>query len=358
MKNKEYHILTVNPGSTSTKIGVFKNKELLFDVNVAHSPKQLAMYNSIWDQYSFRKQEITDTLSAQKFDLNKLDAVVGRGGLLKAISSGTYIVDKNMIEDARKGVQGHHASNLGCVIAYSIGWEYNIPALIVDPPSVDDLEPLAIFSGNKHFSRSALFHPLNIFATSRLHAEKTKKDFEKTNFIVAHMGGGITVAAIKNGKAINTNHGLYEGPFTPERSGSLPLLKILDELDKGTYTTAQIRKMTIGQGGLVSYFGTNNAIEIEEKANAGSKEHLQVYKAMAYQIAEEIGRRATNLNGKVDVIILTGGLAYSKLLTKLIKERVSFISEVAVYPGAKELEALAMGALRILTGQEKAKKYE
>lgn len=357
MPKKEYHILTINPGSTSTKIGVFKNKELLFDINVNHSPKQLALYATVWEQYTFRKQEIINTLEDRDFDLNKLDAVVGRGGLIKPISSGTYIVDQDMIEDARKGIQGHHASNLGCVIAYSIGWEYNVPALIVDPPAVDDLEPLARFSGNKNFSRSSLFHALNIFATSRVYAEDHKKDFEKLNLIVAHMGGGITVAAIKNGKAVNANHGLYEGPFTPERSGDLPLFKILDEIDKGTYTTAEIRKMAVGRGGLVSYFGTNNAMEIEDMAAAGSEEYRQVFEAMGYQVAEEIGKRAANLKGEVDAVILTGGLAYSNMLTDWIKERVSFISEVVCYPGAKELEALALGALRMLTGKEKAKNY-
>ena len=354
---KDYHILTINPGSTSTKIGLFKNEELLFDINVNHSPKQLENYNTVWDQYTFRKQEIVETLENRNFDLGTLDAVVGRGGLIKPISSGTYIVDQEMIEDAREGVQGHHASNLGCVIAYSIGWEYAVPALIVDPPAVDDMEPLARFSGNKHFSRSSLFHALNAFATARLYAEEKHSEIEKLNLIVAHMGGGISISAIRKGKTINANHGLYEGPFTPERSGNLPLFKVLDAIDKGTYTIDQIRKMTVGQGGLVSYFGTNNAMEIEDMAAAGSEEYKQVFEAMAYQIAEEIGKRAANLKGEVDAVLLTGGLAYSKMLTNWIKERTKFIAEVKIYPGAKELEALALGALRMLKGKEKAKNY-
>ncbi len=354
---KDYHILTINPGSTSTKLGVFKNEELLFDVNVNHSPEQLGKYNTVWEQYDFRKQEINDTLEKENFDINKIDAVVGRGGLLKPISSGTYAVNDVMLEDARKGVQGHHASNLGCVIAHSIATAQNIPAFIVDPPAVDDLEPLAKFSGNKNFRRSSLFHALNVFAISRLYAKDVNKDFKDLNLIVAHMGGGITVSAIRDGKAINANHGLYEGPFTPERSGSLPLFKLLDEIDNGK-TTDEIRKMTVGQGGFVSYFNTNNAIEIEDKAEEGSEEHYTMYEAMAYQVAEEIGKRATNLNGKVDAIILTGGMAYSKLLNNLIEKRVSFIADVVRYPGAKELEALASGALRILRGEETPKTYK
>ena len=354
---KKYHILTVNPGSTSTKIGLFKSNELLFEINVKHSPKQIEKYASVWEQYTFRKKEIISALEKRKFDIQKLDAVVGRGGLIKSIPSGSYIVDQEMIEDARNGVQGHHASNLGCVIAYSIGWEYSVPALIVDPPAVDDLEPLARLSGNKYFSRSSLFHALNIFATARVFANEQKSEINKLNLIVAHMGGGISVAALKKGQAVNVNNGLYEGPFTPERSGNIPIFKVLDEIDKGTYTTAQIRKMIVGKGGLVSYFGTNNAMEIEDMVSAGSEEYRQVFEAMAYQVAEEIGKRASNLKGEVDAILLTGGLAHSDMLTKWITDRVKFISEVKRYPGEKELEALAEGAVRMLSGTEKAKNY-
>ncbi|NPA67385.1 MAG: butyrate kinase [Chlorobi bacterium] len=354
---KKYRILTINPGSTSTKIGVFENETCLFEINVSHSPKQLEQYDGIWDQYSFRKEEIIKALDKKGFSLSDLDAVVGRGGLIKPIPSGTYYIDQEMIEDARIGYQGQHASNLGCVIAYSIGWEYDLPSFIVDPPAVDDLEPLARISGHKDFERSSLLHALNIFATSREHARKIKKKINELNLITAHLGGGITVAALRKGKAVNVNHGLYEGPFSPERSGNLPLFKYLDKCLSGKYSETELKKMVVGRGGLVSYFNTNDARSVERMVAAGSEKYELVFKAMAYQIAEEIGKRATNLKGKIDGIILTGGLAHSKILTEWIKERVDFIADVFIYPGESELEALAQGALRVLRGEERAKHY-
>ena len=302
---KTYHILTINPGSTSTKIGVFKNEECLFEINVSHSPKQLEQFSQIWDQYTFRKEEIITVLEKNKFSLKKLDAVVGRGGLIKPIPSGVYLIDQEMIEDARSGYQGHHASNLGCVIAYSIGWEYSLPAFIVDPPAVNDLEALAKVSGHKKIERGSLLHALNIFATARMYAQKVKKNFEDLNLIVAHMGGGITVAALKEGKAVNVNNGLDEGPFTPERSGQLPMIQFMKMCLSGDYTESELKKMLVGKGGLVSYFGTNNALDIENMTIAGSPQHSLIFEAMAYQVAQEIGARATNLKGKVDAIILT-----------------------------------------------------
>ncbi len=354
---KTYHILTINPGSTSTKIGVFKNEDILFEINVSHSPKQLEQFDNIWDQYSFRKEEIILALKNEQFELNKLNAVVGRGGLIKPIPSGTYYVDQDMIDDARCGFQGQHASNLGCVIAYSIGWEYSIPSFIVDPPAVDDLEPIARISGNKEFERSSLLHALNIFSTAREHAKNVNKKITDLNLIIAHMGGGITVAALKKGKAVNVNHGLYEGPFSPERSGSLPLFKYLEKCQSGKYSETELKKMVVGKGGLVSYFNTNDARDVEKIINAGSEKYKLVYEAMAYQIAEEIGKRATNLKGKIDAILLTGGLAHSKMLTNWIVERVNFLSETIIYAGESELEALAQGGLRVLRGEERAKHY-
>lgn len=354
---KKYHILTVNPGSTSTKIGVFQNEKCLFEINVNHSPKQLDQFSTIWEQYTFRKEEIISAIEKHGFDLNKLDAVVGRGGLIKPIPSGTYYVDQEMINDARDGYQGQHASNLGCVIAYSIGWEHSVPSFIVDPPAVDDLEPIARISGHKDFERSSLLHALNIFATAREHAQSLKKKISDLNLIVAHLGGGITVAALKKGKAVNVNHGLYEGPFSPERSGSLPLFKYLEKSLSGNYSEQEMKKMVVGRGGLVSYFNTNDARNVERLVAAGSEKYELVFRAMAYQIAEEIGKRATNLKGNIDGIILTGGLAHSKMLTEWIKERIDFLGKIHIYPGESELKALAQGALRVIRGEERAKHY-
>lgn len=354
---KKYKILTINPGSTSTKIGVFENEKKIYEKTLRHSSGQLEKFPNIWSQYNFRKSEIIRELEKKSFVIGEFDAIVGRGGLLKPIPNGVYSVDEEMVQDARIGVLGQHASNLGCVIAYSIAWEYNVPAYIVDPPSVDDLEDVARISGQDKIQRTSLFHALNIFATARNYAKDAKKDFNKLNLIVAHMGGGISVAALKQGRAINSNNGLQEGPFSPERSGSLPPLDLIEMAFSGKYSLAEMKKMIVGKGGLVSYFGTNKANEIENFINAGSKKHKLIYEAMAYQISEAIGARSTNLKGQVDAIILTGGLANSKMLTNWIKERVQHIAEVFIYPGELELEALAAGALRALRGEEAVKRY-
>ena len=356
-KSQKYKILAINPGSTSTKIAWFESEKKVFEKNIGHSTRVLEKFKSIWDQYSFRKEEVVRTLEEAGFTLSELNAVVGRGGLIRPIPSGVYIVDEQMIQDARIGYQGPHASNLGCVIAYSIAWEYDIPAYIVDPPAVDDLEPLARISGQAKIPRTSLFHALNIFATARQFANEHKKKFEDLNLIVAHLGGGITVAALRKGKAINVNNGIEEGPFTPERAGSLPVLKLVDMAFSGKYTREQMRKMLVGKGGLVSYFGTNSALEVENMVKAGSERYRLIFESMAYQVAEEIGARSTNLKGNVDGIIITGGLAYSQMFTDWIKERVGHIAPVYIYPGAREMEALAHGALRVLRGEETAKRY-
>jgi butyrate kinase len=355
--NKKYKILTINPGSTSTKIGIFENEKKIYETTLRHSSTQLEKFSGIWEQYDFRKKEIIRILEKSNFDISQFDAVVGRGGLLKPIPNGTYAVDEEMVQDARIGILGQHASNLGCVIAYSIAWEYNIPSYIVDPPSVDDLEDIARISGNAKIERTSLFHALNIFATARNFAKDQKKKFNELNLIVAHLGGGISVAAIRNGRAINSNNGLQEGPFSPERSGSLPPLTLIDMAFSGKYSHAEMKKMIVGKGGLVSYFGTNKAHEVENMIKAGSRKHKRIFEAMSYQISEAIGARATNLKGKVDAIILTGGLANSKMLTEWINERVEHIAKVFVYPGELELEALAAGALRALKGEETVKRY-
>ena len=354
---KKYTILTINPGSTSTKIGVFENEKLLFEHTVRHNSNVIEEYGTIWEQYTFRKKEIVEILQDNNFDLTKLDAVVGRGGLIKPIPSGIYAVDEEMIQDARTGYQGQHASNLGCVIAYSIGWEFNLPSYIVDPPAVDDFEPLARVSGYAGIERSSLIHALNIFATARNYAKSLKKKFTDLNLIIAHLGGGISVAAIKDGKAINSNNGIDEGPFTPERSGRLPLMKFIELCTSGKYTETELRKIVAGKGGMVSYFNTNKAHEVENMARSGSPKFKLIYDAMAYQISEEIGARSTNLKGKVDAVILTGGIAHSEMLATLVKERVGHIAPFVVMPGELELEALASGAVRALNGEEHVKKY-
>ena len=356
-EEKQFLILSINPGSTSTKIGLFKNEENVFETTVKHSLEKLETFPKIWDQYNFRKNEIISTLRNNGYELEELDSIVARGGLIKPIPRGVYAINEEMLKDAEIGLQGEHASNLGCVIADSISKDFSIPGFITNPPAVDELEPLARISGLADIERNSLFHALNIFATARKFAKESNKDFFKLNLIVAHLGGGITVAALEKGKAINVNNGLSEGPFTPERSGSLPLFQFLDLCFSGKYTKNEIKKMLVGKGGLVSYFNTNDALEVEIKAKEDKKFRI-IFEAMAYQIAQEIGARATNLKGKVDAIILTGGIAKSKILNDWIKERVGFISEVHVYPGENELQALALAGLRVLRKEEEPKIYK
>ncbi len=354
---KKYLLLVINPGSTSTKIGVFENEICKCDKTLRHSTTELEKYDKIWDQYEFRKREIIVFLQNAGYDLAQFHAVVGRGGLLRPIESGTYRVDQHMINDLRIGVQGQHASNLGGVLAYGIGWDYSIPSFIVDPPAVDELDPLARLSGVADIPRSSLFHALNIRAVARKAAKDMGKRLDELNLIVAHLGGGITVAALRQGRAIEVNNGLSEGPFTPERSGSVPLLPLIDLCFSGKYDKKQIVKKLVGGGGLVSYLGTNSAGDVDAMVKAGNPRARQVYEAMAYQISCEIGSRAVALSGKVDAIVLTGGMAHNVQLTGWIEDRVSFLGKVVKYPGEDELGALAEGGLRVLRGEEPAKVY-
>ena len=313
---KLYRILTINPGSTSTKLGVFENEECVCEKNLHHSTTQLDKFSTVWDQYEFRKEEIIKFLQNEGFKLSDFSAIVGRGGLVKPIESGTYKVDQRLINDLRAGVQGHHASNLGGVLAYGIGWDYAIPSFIVDPPAVDELDELSRLSGIAEIPRRSLFHALNIKATGHKYAQKLGKTLKDLNLVVAHLGGGITVAAINKGRIIDVNDGLSEGPLTPERAGAIPTLPLVEMCFSGKYTHAEIKKMLVGGGGLVSYLGTNDAREVEDMANAGHEKSKLVYEAMAYQVAKEIGARAVTLFGKVDAIIITGGIA-DRLLARL-----------------------------------------
>ncbi|HPY74491.1 MAG TPA: butyrate kinase [Planctomycetota bacterium] len=341
-------ILSINPGSTSTKIGLFENENCIWEKTLRHSSEVIAKYSHIADQFEFRKQEIIKELQEYGFDLKTLNAIVGRGGLLSPIPSGTYPIDQKMVEDSRNATYGEHASNLGCLLAYAIAQEYNIPSYIVDPPVVDDLEPLARISGLKELPRTPTFHALNIYAIARKFAKDQGKQLENLNLIITHLGGGISVAAIHKGKAINANNALSEGPFTPERAGQVPLFPFLDLCFSGKYTKEEIGKMLVGKGGFVSYCNTNNAIDVERETENGSEYAKLIFQAMAYQVSQEIGARATNLFGKVDAIILTGGMAHSTMCCEWIKERVSFIAPVYIYAGENELEALALAAYRML----------
>jgi butyrate kinase len=354
----EYRVLAVNPGSTSTKIAVFDGAEKVFSVNLTHPAEEIAKYPKIIDQYDFRRKVILETLVSQGIAPESISGVVGRGGLLRSIPGGTYKVDEKMLEDLRQGVQGEHASNLGGLIAHSIAQPLGKPSFIVDPVVVDELEPLARFTGRPEIKRRSIFHALNHKAIARRAAQDLGKKYEDANLIVAHLGGGISIAAHKNGKVVDVNNALNgDGPIAPERAGSLPAWDLICLVLEDKYTKDDWRKMLAGKGGVMAYLGVNDMREVEERIKQGDEKASQILEAVAFTCSKEIGARAAVLEGKVDAVVLTGGLAYDKLFVEWVSKRVGFIAPVKVYPGEDEMQALVEGALRVLSGEEKAKTY-
>ena len=355
----DIRILAINPGSTSTKFAVYFDDECKLKKTLRHSIEELSLYENIIDQFEFRKGLIIDSLVEEGFDVDKIKYIIGRGGLTYSLKSGVYLVNNRMLEHARAGIYGQHASNLGPLIADYIALQ--IPgarAFIADPVVTDELEEIARFSGHPAFERRSIFHALNQKATARLHAKKIGRKYEELNLIVAHLGGGISVGAHHKGKVIDVNNSLDgEGPFSPERSGTLPAGQLIDLCFSNKYQKDEIRRMVIGEGGYVAYLGTNDAMEVEKRAEKGDELAIKIQDALGYQAAKAIGEMAVVLNGYVDAIILTGGMAYSKYLTHYITSKVEFISAVYVYPGEDELEALALNALRVATGEIEPLEY-
>ncbi|WP_439144838.1 butyrate kinase [Virgibacillus profundi] len=353
-----YRILVINPGSTSTKIGVFDEENCVFEKTIRHSQEEINHINRVIDQYDFRKNIILETLHYEGINISKLSAVCGRGGLLKPIEGGTYEVNESMLNDLRLGLNGEHASNLGGILAHEIAAGLNIPAYIVDPVVVDELEGIARYSGVPEIPRKSIFHALNQKAVARKAATDINKKYENINLIVSHMGGGITVGAHKNGKVIDVNNGLHgDGPFSPERAGTVPAGDLISLCFSGQYYRDEVMKKIVGRGGLMAYLETNDAVEVEKRIAAGDQVAKQMYEAMAYQIAKEIGAMSAVLYGKVDAIVLTGGLAYGKEFTNLITEHVHWIADTIIYPGENELQALNEGVLRVLHKEELPKIY-
>lgn len=356
----QFRILSINPGSTSTKIAVYVGEKPVLVKYIKHSADELKGFKKIADQYGFRKKIVLQELLNAEIDVDRLHAVVGIGGLVKPIESGVYEVNYRMIEDLKMGVMGEHASNLGGLIASDIaGGISNCRAFIADPVVVDELQDVARISGHPKFKRLSIFHALNQKAIARSHAESIDSAYEDLNFIVAHLGGGISVGGHRKGKVIDVNNALDgEGPFSPERSGTLPVGCLARLCFSGEYTLEEVKKMITGSGGMVAYFGTNNAYEIELRAKAGDKEAILIQDAMSYQIAKEIGSMATVLLGQVDAILLTGGIAHNPMLVDYIKKMVEFISPVVVYPGEDEMKALSINGLNALSGKVVCKVYK
>jgi len=351
-----FKVLVINPGSTSTKVACYVGNTLKTEESLNHSPQDLAAYPEILDQFCLR-------LSAVKSFVIKhgvaagLDAVVGRGGLLRPLSGGTYAVSEAMAEDLRRGVQGHHASNLGGLMAKAIAEPLGLPAFIVDPVAVDEFEPVARLSGHPLIERRSLSHALSMKAVARRAARELDIPYPKARFIVAHLGGGISVGPMVGGRVIDVNNANEMGPFSPERTGSLPAGDLAALCFSGKYTAQEIKRQLNGQGGMVAYLGTSDAREAYRRADAGDAKAELVMQAMAYQIAKEIGAMATVLSGRVDAVILTGGLAHSDRMCDTIAGYIGFIGPLLVYRGEDEMLALAEGACRVLAGEEAAQEY-
>lgn len=353
-----YKILILNPGSTSTKIGVFEDETQLFEETLRHSTEEIAKYNSIVDQKDFRKEVILNVLKEKNFDIQSLDVVVGRGGLLKPIPGGTYAITDDLIHDLEVGVQGQHASNLGGILAKEIADEIGVPSYIVDPVVVDEMEPVARLSGVPELPRTSIFHALNQKAVAKRYAKETNTSYSDLNLIVVHMGGGVSVGAHKAGKVIDVFNALDgDGAFSPERAGAVPVGALVKMCFSGKYTEKEVYKKLVGNGGFNGYVGTNDMRELVKRIENGDQEAKAVYDAFVYQISKNIGSMSAVLKGKVDQIILTGGIAYNEGVVNAIKEHVGFIAPFTVYGGEDELLALAQGALHVLNGDEKAMEY-
>ena len=352
-----YRILTIDPGSTSTKIGVFDDEKMLFEENLHHSAEELAQFETIPQQEAFRRRLVLKALEEHRIPLESLSAVCGRGGVLKPVHGGTYLTTDAMIDTLKKGPYGHHASNLGGLLAREIGSALHIPSYIVDPPVVDELAPLARYSGHPLITRRSIFHALNQKAVAKRYAKEIGKPYESLNLIVCHMGGGVSVGAHVKGSVVDTENALDgEGPFSPERSGSLPTDAVMKLCFSGDYTEEELRKMFVGRGGLVAYAGSTDMRDLLKMAETDAKV-AEVIDAFHYQIGKEIGAMAAAMHGQVDQIILTGGIAYGKETVQALKDMVEWIAPVTVYPGEDELLALAQGALRVLNGEEQVMKY-
>ena len=353
-----FRILTINPGSTSTKVAVYENETLLVEAVARHSREELAGCESILEQKPIRLRLVLSMLQEKGITIGSLDAVVGRGGLIEPIDSGTYTINERMKRDLVASTAAVHASALGGIMAEEIGRDAGIPSFVVDPIVVDEMDQYARLTGFPGIERRSVFHALNQKAIARRCAAEMGTVYENGRFVVAHMGGGITVGAHRYGRVIDVNDALDgEGPFTPERTGGIPAASLIRLCFSGAYTERELLEKVTKAGGMTAYLGTNDLRKCERLIKEGDEYAALVLESMAYQVSKEIGAMVAALEGRVDAIILNGGLAYSNRFTGAIKQRVGLIAKVLVYPGEDEMRALAEGALRVLRGQEKAIEY-
>lgn len=353
-----FSILAINPGSTSTKVAVYRNEEPVVQETVRHAKGDLGKFESLIDQKEMRLNVVLNVLQSHGIGVETLDAVVGRGGLVEPIDSGTYVITKRMLKDLISSTVAVHASALGGILAEELGRRIGKPSYVVDPIVVDELEQSAKLTGFPGIERRSVFHALNQKAVARRCAADMGTAYENCRFIVAHMGGGISVGAHRYGRVIDVNEALAgEGPFTPERTGGLPALPLIRLCFSGAYTEKELADIVTKSGGMTAYLGTNDLRKCEQLIKEGDEFAALVLDSMAYQVSKEIGAMTAVLEGRVDAIILTGGLAFSNRFTGFIKQRVGLIAPVKVYPGEDEMRALAEGALRVLRGAEQALEY-
>ncbi|MEG1917877.1 MAG: butyrate kinase, partial [Oscillospiraceae bacterium] len=344
--------LVINPGGSSTKISVFEGRQEVLKENITHTAADLAPFPHVFDEYAYRKDLIVRTVEAAGHPMSSFDCVVGRGGLMRPLVGGTYAVNDRMVEDLRNAVNGEHASNLGAVIAKQLGDEIGVPSFVVDPVAVDEMIPEARITGISDIEKLSWFHALNHKAVSRKVAEGMGKRYEDCNFIVAHLGSGISIVAHEKGRMIDGSGGRTDGPFSPERSGGLPTYQLIELCYSGKYTHEEMVRKVSFVGGMYDYLGTKDMREIETLALAGDEKYAAILNAFIYQVSKEIALYGASLRGKVDRVILTGGIAHSNYVVEQVTGRVSYLAPVEVVPGEMEMEALALGALRVLEGQE------
>jgi len=358
MQNNDIWILVINAGSTSTKVAVYRGEEPILQESLGHPAEELGVFPDVWDQYAYRKGKILAWLAAKGFSLDRLTVIASRGGTVKPIPGGIYLIEEEMLADMKSKVYGNHATNVGSQIAFDLAVGLSIPAITVDPPVTDEMIPLARYSGLPQIERQSSFHALSQKATARKLAAMLGRPYEALNLVVIHLGGGISVGAHQLGRVIDVNNALDgDGPFSPERAGSLPTGALIALCFSGRYTQAEMMRLICGRGGLVAYLGTTDVPEIEGRILAGDEKAREVLAAMGFQVAKEIGAAAAVLAGRVDAMAFTGNLAKSERLMDGIRDRVSFIAPVYVFAGENEMEALAAAARRFIGGRESPRPY-
>jgi len=349
--------LAINPGSTSTKVAVFSGEREIWIRDINHSREEIESFAKLIDQLDWRRDLILDALKEGGFSPEEFDFIMARGGLLDPIPGGTYLIDEEMVQDLRQGKNGEHASNLAAIIARQLADKTDVPAYTVDPVSLDEFEPEARLSGLPELPRKCQSHALNLKATARKTAEKLDQDFNDINLIGVHLGGGISIAALKRGRIVDVNNANQGGPYSPERAGTLPSLDLVEYIYRNRPEAEEIKGKIVGRGGLVAYLGTADGRKVEERISAGDREAELIYQGMIYQIAKETGAMAAVLSGEIAAIFLTGGLANSDYLVERLKKRIEFLAPVYLFPGAAEMEHLVAGGLRVMRGEEKVRSY-